>query len=365
MKISFFRNIAFLSLITLLFVACKVDFSPNATWKEIPVVYCVLDQEDDTTYVRVQKCYLGEGNEYNYATVYDSINYPEGSLEVKILEWKAVLGKANILTIDPSATAPLRTFDCQYKLLTDKDEGQFSAPNQPVYVYRTAGLLDTARVYQLLVIKKATGDTLAMSTTSLIGNYLNMATLITRPNNNNVFQFSGSGSKICVVEWHNLPRARQYRPMVRFNYRDVIISSDENGYDTTIVRRYIDVNCSVVKSDLVTSTFQTNLYEETFLAVIYDSLRNKLVDTHGTPIVRNVIDTVDIFMNCCTEDLAAYLYSHSTNGSITQESYAYTNIKGGLGVFAARRTHLRYRVRSVSAINSRYLAKLKALGVGF
>ena len=49
----------------LLFTSCKVEFSPNAEWKEVPVVWCVLDQMDDTTWVRVQRCFLGEDNLYN------------------------------------------------------------------------------------------------------------------------------------------------------------------------------------------------------------------------------------------------------------------------------------------------------------
>ena len=76
-------NIGVILLLSALsFSACKVDFSPNAEWKEIPVVYCILDQDDDTTWVRVQRCYLGEGNLYQYGSCYDSINYPQGSLRV-------------------------------------------------------------------------------------------------------------------------------------------------------------------------------------------------------------------------------------------------------------------------------------------
>ncbi len=47
---------------SLLLASCEVDFSPNASWREIPVVYCVLDQDDDTSYVRVERCFLGEGS---------------------------------------------------------------------------------------------------------------------------------------------------------------------------------------------------------------------------------------------------------------------------------------------------------------
>ena len=30
------------------FASCKVEFSPNAPWKDVPSVYCVLDIQEDT-----------------------------------------------------------------------------------------------------------------------------------------------------------------------------------------------------------------------------------------------------------------------------------------------------------------------------
>ena len=70
----------------LLLTSCEVEFSPNAEWKEIPVVYCLLDQDDDTTWARVERCYLGEGSIYSYSGNTDSINYPAGSIEVQLVK---------------------------------------------------------------------------------------------------------------------------------------------------------------------------------------------------------------------------------------------------------------------------------------
>ena len=72
-----FYKFSLLPLSIFLFYACEVEFSPNAEWKEVPSVYCILDQDDDTTWVRVEKCFLGEGSIYNYGMISDSINYPQ------------------------------------------------------------------------------------------------------------------------------------------------------------------------------------------------------------------------------------------------------------------------------------------------
>ena len=52
------------------------------------------------------------------------------------------------------------------------------------------------------------------------------------------------------------------------------------------------------------------------------------------------LNTVDVYLHCCTEDLNAYLTSVAQAGGVNAEHSVYTNIKGGVGVFAARRTHI-------------------------
>ncbi|MBR5027718.1 MAG: hypothetical protein IKX51_00720, partial [Bacteroidales bacterium] len=71
------------------FTACDNEFSPNAEWKETMVVYSLLDQDEDTTWVRVQKCFLGEGDMLAMTSIMDSSNYSEGDLRVQIEEWNA------------------------------------------------------------------------------------------------------------------------------------------------------------------------------------------------------------------------------------------------------------------------------------
>ena len=67
-----------LILTALLAASCEVDFSPNAPYRETPVVYCLLDQDDDTTWVRVERCFLEEGSIYNYGSDGQLYNYPQG-----------------------------------------------------------------------------------------------------------------------------------------------------------------------------------------------------------------------------------------------------------------------------------------------
>ena len=85
-------RIILFAMLALLASSCKVDFSPNAEWKDVPAVYCVLDPEEDTVFARVQRCYLGEDNLYTYTQIADSTNYQQGDISVSLLAYKGKSG---------------------------------------------------------------------------------------------------------------------------------------------------------------------------------------------------------------------------------------------------------------------------------
>ena len=116
------------------FAGCEAEFSPNTEWSEIPVVYGVLDQDDDTSYVRVQRCFLGEGNQYDYARVADSINYPQGALSVFIEEWNATATttSAGITALHATGSSPRHIYNFDYKEIVNKEQGIFYNTVQPV-----------------------------------------------------------------------------------------------------------------------------------------------------------------------------------------------------------------------------------------
>lgn len=58
------------------FYSCETDFDTTADWKDITVVYGIIDQNDSMQYIKINKAFLGEGNVLQFAQVYDSSNYP-------------------------------------------------------------------------------------------------------------------------------------------------------------------------------------------------------------------------------------------------------------------------------------------------
>lgn len=299
-------------LTAMMMSSCEVEFSPNAEWKNVPVVYCLLDQDDDTTWVRVQRCYLSEGNIYQYGSCSDSINYPQGSISVALLAYQDGTLKDSIAFIYTER---------------DRDSGAFAYTAQPVYYALTKNKLRENYTFVLKVRNTADGTLLASTEPiSLIkktsGTLISKPSITVMPSGDTLggFYFNEGDpttGAYCLIQWNPLANARLYQPIVRFYYE-----SEGNVH-------YVDLLCQRVTA----SSSEVRYPREQFLT----DLKTKLQDD---PSVKHYIPHVDIYLTCCSEELNAYITTSSQGTSINQEHESFSNIIGGIGVFAARRTHL-------------------------
>ena len=323
----------------LLFSACDVEFSPNAEWKEVPVLYCVLDQDDDTTWVRVEKCFLGDGNMYQYGTISDSLNYPAGSISVKFYAYQ------NGRCVDTDV--------CNYTV-KDREDGAFANRAQPLYY--TTNPLNENYMYKLVVARVSDNTVLAYTDSIPLITWYDPDgySPITKPDNGKGFGFydRNGNTPVCKMIWKSLDNARMYQPVVRFYY-------GEEG-DT----HYVDLRCPIVTDNDDRISFSTNYPLPSFLS----ELKTLLVDD---PQPKDYLHKVDVYLTACSEDLNAYISSTDIVGGIDQGREVYTNIHNGVGVFASRRTHI---YKPLSADNSQnplgtpnpgLLAYLKSLQIGF
>ena len=64
---------------------CSTDIELNAPYDRAPVVFGLLDAAQDTQWVRVNRTWLGDGNQFDAALIADS-EYPAEDLTVRIQE---------------------------------------------------------------------------------------------------------------------------------------------------------------------------------------------------------------------------------------------------------------------------------------
>ncbi len=334
------RKLLYFLPLVCLFTACEVEFSPNAKWKNIPVVYCLLDQDDDTTWARVQRCYLSDGSIYDYGQISDSINYPQGSITVSLLAYQDGVLKDSMAF--------------QYGT-RNIDSGNFASAGQPLYWFETKKRLKEEYSYVLTVRNAADGSILATTDPiSLIkksSGKLYSKPSITILNEDDTigggFAFydntgTSSTTLYCYMKWPTMENARLYQPIVRFYYK-------RQG-----VTEHIDIKCPAVSSKYNDTYYSRDL----FLNDVRDRLKDDTARKHYIP-------RVDLYLTACTEDLNAHLSTVASGSALSQNTDVYNNIKGGVGLFAARRTHLYMRMPSDASPGERgLLYHLMNLGVG-
>ena len=77
-----------------MFNACSTDVELYADYKDIPVIYGLIDAEQDTNYVRINRAFSGSNdnpiNANEVALIADSCNYP-GKLNAYLVMFEPVI----------------------------------------------------------------------------------------------------------------------------------------------------------------------------------------------------------------------------------------------------------------------------------
>src|SRR5437899_1932520 len=76
------KALLLIAIIVFALSACKQDFDITASYKEVPLVYGLLNQQDSANihFVRIQKAFLLQGSAYTAAGNPDSIYYTDSLL---------------------------------------------------------------------------------------------------------------------------------------------------------------------------------------------------------------------------------------------------------------------------------------------
>ncbi|MBE0640703.1 MAG: DUF4249 family protein, partial [Bacteroidales bacterium] len=196
------------------FNSCETDFDVTAEWKDIAVVYGLLNPEDSFTYIKVNKVFLGEGNALVMASNPDSSYYAFDEIEVTMEEY-----------LNGNFTGKTFTFDTL--TVHNKDLGTFYAPDQVLYVSNTYKKLNPGRTYRLLVRNTRTGKEVSAET-PLVSSF-SIEKPLYNPNNP-VTGFNGTVPY--TAEWYSTPHGKRYELVVRFNYYETVPGSGDTTHKT-------------------------------------------------------------------------------------------------------------------------------------
>lgn len=298
-----------------LFQSCDNTLEVNADWKEIAVVYGLLNPTDPVNYIRINKVYMNpQGDAISIAGISDSLYFD--SLEVKVVEYLNGVEKRvfNLTKVNGNDIG------------IPKDSGIFASDVN--YLYRLdaslkeSDLRDTYR-YQVIIVNKYTGK-VVRSQFDMIGQMDLLSPL--KPIKPEL-DIPIETNRSIVFKYREGRFAKMYDAIMTFYY----VEMDKT--DTTKMRR------DSVEWLLFTGKETVSLrgYDENVVIVnsslFYDNLLSKMKEN---PAVKRRAESLSIDFYGGGEDLYTYIEVNKPSLGIVQKKPEFTNIEGGLGLFSSR-----------------------------
>jgi hypothetical protein len=295
----------FLFTIILSFVSCETDFDIEADWKEITIVYGLLDQRDTTHYLRINKAFLG-GNALEIVKIEDSSSY-KNALEVVLEGWD------NNNTLQQTITFDTTT-------ISDKDTGLWYNPY--MVVYKGSGLINDDDEYRLKITNTLTGKEITAKT-NIVKDFS-----ILKPMAGSKASFMrGYTSKFY---WKNAVNAARYESVIRFHYFEV-------PYGTTdTIPKYFDWSQGTQYADNYNGIGEINIYVNG--DGFYQTLEHKLDKDF---VGHRLAGTVDYIVSAAGVEFDTYLKVNGASSSLVQDRPEYTNMENGIGLLSSRYQKIR------------------------
>ncbi len=308
----------FIAFLTLGIIGgCSTDVELNADWRNITVVYGLLDKNDTYHYVKINKAYLGDGNALTYAAIRDSSEYAPGQMTAYIDE------KINGNVV--------RTFPLRDTVLNNKSaNGIFYSPTHTVY-YFVANDLDEAATYELKIQVNGAED-LITAETPLVQDFV-----ISRPFANipgapaqTQITFANANSSSSgqypseAVKWGEAPNGTRYEVKLVFNYIERTTTGSTN--------RALEWNIATVQDG---AALEKSIDGEQFYTWVRDKIASEPA-LNPSDLVSRKIQGLDFSVTVAGEDLDTYIDVNQPVTGVVQERPEFTNVTNGIGLFSTR-----------------------------
>ena len=305
-------------LMVISLVSCKPDVELTSDYKDVTVVYGLLNPLDQYQYIKIYKGYLTKDNALVWAQDLDNISY-YNDITVKLEEY-----------FPESAGGELRyTYVLDTVMSIPKNYGVFASPTQ--VLYRMKKPIREGYRYRLVIENKNTGRVVTSETTTISNMAFNIPL--------------GTSHSVSTI---NLNKDDPWSVGFKVN------TWPENAYavDAYVTFRYIEKNKvtgdtvhKAVRDVCVTPGFIMG-NETTFKPnVIYRILQENIDVNDNVWRFPDTYECIDIKLWACDDVYYKYYKTAQPSSSIVQDRVNYTNIEAddnmALGFFASRTYYLR------------------------
>ena len=326
--------------------SCTTDIDLTANWKDITVVYGLLDHKADTQYIRINKAFLGEANAADMAQVPDSLKYND--LTVMMTEYDINGTMLRTMTFNPVTNIV-------------KDTGYFAHQNHVIYAAPSTdgnGSMHQNHRYELTITNNETGKVVTSSTE------LPNPISISKPGAATKYTLAnqqGEYFEKSLVEWITGPDTKRYEVWLKYRWGNVIFS----GNDTSTVEDSVRFRIGQAKTNGLEGSEQLEVEWNT--GKFFDEVKQHItsVPNYNANVYYRTSGSCDLEFILAGDELNTYMEVNEPSTGIVQEKPEYTNMvsedKSAIGVFSSR-TSQKKLFENISAWS---INKLKSEGLLF
>ena len=319
----------YLLTLTALFAACKPEVDLTGEYKNITVVYGVLNPDDNVQYIKVYKGYLVNGDARIPAQNLDSISFYT-KIQVLLEEYNSTTNQLfKTIELDTTTSVPINA-------------GDFVNPTRVLYY--TAEPINAQNRYKLRIIHKETGKEIYAETPIVSG------IRITKPATNVMNLNSLSQNTLEMTSINN--NAKAYSVKLKFYY----IEQDNHTREVKhgkIERNYTQYLLRGDKLNFVPKQ-------------IYETIAANLTPNSNVTRYTDSTNCIEFEVWGTTEELARYIEINAPSSSVSQNQRIYTNLvskdNSAYGIFASRGSYSKRFSFSVGSGSEDTLVKGKNTG---
>ncbi|MBA3647017.1 MAG: DUF4249 family protein [Chitinophagales bacterium] len=302
------KVIILISFICVFNLSCSTDFNVTAPWKDITIVYGLLDASDTAQYVKVNKAFLDPTTSaLTIAQNPDSLYYADLNVSLEEYQNGNLINTLQLIKVDGNSEG------------YSKDPGIFS--NALNYLYKTTQTLNQNSQYKI-IIGNENSSKVVSSITEVINDFRVIRPSVGQP----VSLLPGFAF---IVDWQSAENGKNYGLTIRFHYTEAQVSNPDAKQDKFIdwIIFTNEVEQTTEGGHEITRTIQSNDF--------YAKLLNAI------PFDGNVIreaGKLDFFFSVGGEELYTFNQVTQAQQGLTsgQIEPQYTNIDNGLGLFSSR-----------------------------
>lgn len=308
------KNILYIAaVVAVLFqlTSCKEEITVTTEYKEVPVIYGLLDQTDTFHYVKINRGFVGPGNALEFAKIADSNYFANVSAKIEEIMNNSVV----------------RTFPLRDTILTGvKSEGAFYGPDQKVYYFHTlnqAGLNPSA-TYRLTVDinegkLKVTGETRIVN---------DVAKSNTMSNDVNQFKFADDVGEYISQNVGFSPGTSVFADLTM-----KIHISEFRGANRT----RITIPWKINQIEVNNNNYNIPVQGQNFFETIANNV------TQDATIDKRNFDSITLIFTGGAPEFLNYITVNKPSSSLAQNKPTYTNLNVNegytvVGIFSSRQT---------------------------